>query len=364
MTDHSQQPHPPVPADADLRDFPFMPIDINRLFASAFHARASDSEWRAGFTLWLKSFHQVPAGSLPDDDIEVCRLAELGRDVKTWRKVKSIALHGWYRASDGRLYHDVVAEKTAEAWRRKGEQKARTLKARVAALQKRFDDASNQDDKNHIGALLHNLRQDLSQALARAVTEPKKVSDRPKKQPVTETNRQGQGQGQGQGDSKKGLKQPSVSAAEAPPDPEPGDPGPDPGDDQTVSRYGPQAAMINRAEVDAAYALWTPVAYEMGISDVGFLNDDRRAAFSARLAEIGGIDGWKVALEKLRAAEFLFEEDGSPKHWVNLFNLLKPENFTGLMENRYAKRRAHNGAKSSLGTNRQALAEWSREGDR
>ena len=38
-------------------------IRINRLFGSSFHARASDAEWRAGVTLWLKSFHQVPAGS-------------------------------------------------------------------------------------------------------------------------------------------------------------------------------------------------------------------------------------------------------------------------------------------------------------
>lgn len=67
-------PAPPIPAEADLRDFAFMPIDINRLFGSAFHARSTDAEWRAGVTLWLKSYHQVPAGSLPEDDIELCRL--------------------------------------------------------------------------------------------------------------------------------------------------------------------------------------------------------------------------------------------------------------------------------------------------
>ena len=30
-----------------------------------------------GGTLWLKSWDQVPAGSLPDDDVDLCRLAEL-----------------------------------------------------------------------------------------------------------------------------------------------------------------------------------------------------------------------------------------------------------------------------------------------
>lgn len=112
----SDLPDPLVPATCELRDFPFMPLDIARLFGSEFHARASDGGWRAGVTLWLRSWHQVPAGSLPKEDIDLCRLAELGRDIKTWQKLKAEALHGWKEAADGRLYHKVVAEKVLEAW--------------------------------------------------------------------------------------------------------------------------------------------------------------------------------------------------------------------------------------------------------
>ena len=43
-------------------------------------------------------------------------LAEFGRDVRGWRKVSAVALHGWVLCSDGRLYHRVVAEKALEAW--------------------------------------------------------------------------------------------------------------------------------------------------------------------------------------------------------------------------------------------------------
>ena len=67
-------------------------------------------------TLWLKSFHQVPAASLPDDDVTLARLAELGRDVRAWRRIKRKALRGWVRCRDGRIYHRVVAEKALEAW--------------------------------------------------------------------------------------------------------------------------------------------------------------------------------------------------------------------------------------------------------
>src|SRR5215207_6386344 len=106
-------------SDCDLRDFAFMPLDIVRLFGSEFHAMANDGEWRAGVTLWLKSYQQVSAGSLPNDDIALARLAEFGRDLRSWKKVKTGAMRGWRLCSDGRLYHPVVAEKVKEAWRRK-----------------------------------------------------------------------------------------------------------------------------------------------------------------------------------------------------------------------------------------------------
>lgn len=111
------QSHAPlVSSEVDLRDYPFTPMFRARLFGSEFHAHANDTEWRAGVTLWLKSWDQVPAGTLPTDDISLCRLAELGRDLKKWRRIKPQALHGWFECSDGRLHHKVVAEGVLEAW--------------------------------------------------------------------------------------------------------------------------------------------------------------------------------------------------------------------------------------------------------
>jgi len=143
----SDLPDPLVPAEVDLRDFAFMPLDIVRLFGSRFHAIASDAQWRAGVTLWCKSFHQVPAASLPDDDIELCRLAELGRDVKAWRKLRDVALHGWVKCSDGRLYHPVVAEKALEAWEAKLKRLWRTECARIRKANERGRDADDHVDE-------------------------------------------------------------------------------------------------------------------------------------------------------------------------------------------------------------------------
>ena len=109
-------PPPLVPCDADLQSFKDMPLNTVSLFSSEFHARSSDAEWRAGVTLWAKAWHQVPAGSLPNDDPTLARLAELGRDVNGWSAVKPGAMHRWILCSDNRFYHPVVASKALAAW--------------------------------------------------------------------------------------------------------------------------------------------------------------------------------------------------------------------------------------------------------
>jgi hypothetical protein len=101
----AQPPAPLVPPALDLRDFRWMRLDLIALFNSDFNSLADDAAWRAGVTLWGRAWHQVPAGSLPDDDALLCNLAGFGRDLKKWAKIRSAALHGFVRCADGRLYH-------------------------------------------------------------------------------------------------------------------------------------------------------------------------------------------------------------------------------------------------------------------
>jgi hypothetical protein len=157
MSNDSHLSSPFTPSDADLRDFPYMPIDIARLFGSQFHARSSDAEWRAGVTLWLKSFHQVPAASLPDEEIALARLAELGRDVRAWRKLRAGALHGWVKASDGRLYHRVVAVKALEAWIEKLTQRRLSAAGNAKRYKLEFDAAPFDIEIGRALLLLSNL---------------------------------------------------------------------------------------------------------------------------------------------------------------------------------------------------------------
>jgi hypothetical protein len=119
MSSDGDLPAPLTHADCDLSDFQYMELDVRRLRDSKFASTPNGDAFRAGVVLWCAAWHQVPAASLPDDDIELASLAGYGRmpfSVKEWRKVRSEALNGFVKCSDGRLYHAVIAEKAVAAF--------------------------------------------------------------------------------------------------------------------------------------------------------------------------------------------------------------------------------------------------------
>jgi hypothetical protein len=131
---------PLTPIDCDLRDFPFLPLDVVRLRDSDISALSSGDEFRCAVLLWCASWHQVPAASLPDDDVVLANLAGFGRVIREWKKVKEGSLRGWIKCDDGRLYHPVVAEKALSAWQSKLERMWRTECARIKKYNQRHEE--------------------------------------------------------------------------------------------------------------------------------------------------------------------------------------------------------------------------------
>jgi hypothetical protein len=90
-------PDPLTPADCDLRGLEYMP-----LLGASVRQRLQRTRQRyrvpVALTLWWAAWTQKPAASLPDDDAR-CVCADLGRDMRTWRKVKKVALHGFVKCS-------------------------------------------------------------------------------------------------------------------------------------------------------------------------------------------------------------------------------------------------------------------------
>lgn len=218
MTD---RPDPMVSAEVDLRDFAFMPLDVLRLRDSDLACVEDAEVFRCAVLSWCVSWHQVPAASLPDDDTLLARLLGFGRDVKGWKRVRAAGgMRGWVLCSDGRLYHEVVAEKARDAWDGKLAQRWRTEAARVKK---------------------HNQRHQLEGAAAVQMPEfaewkaagcpqgqplnvpgttgqsPKGNSDPVPRETASKGQGEGQGQGQGQGDLEEGIpgaNAPSSAAAD------------------------------------------------------------------------------------------------------------------------------------------------------
>jgi hypothetical protein len=112
----SSLPEPLTPTESDLRGFDNLQLDVDLLPKSKLANYAEAEAFRAAVLLWCEAWKQVPAASLPDDDLELRAICGLQRDAATWERIKKDALHKFIKCSDGRLYHKVLAEKANKAW--------------------------------------------------------------------------------------------------------------------------------------------------------------------------------------------------------------------------------------------------------
>jgi hypothetical protein len=152
MTVANPRPAPLVPAEVDLRDFAFMPLEGDRLRKSSTWLRAATDPWvaYACMNLWIEAWHQVPAGSLPGSRVAIGRMS--GSTPKVWNRIADRVLEGWVGpCTDGRYYHPVVCAKAMEAWERKTKQRKRTKAATEAAARKRARDRNGQDEGDRNG---------------------------------------------------------------------------------------------------------------------------------------------------------------------------------------------------------------------
>jgi hypothetical protein len=172
-------PEPLVAAEVDLRDFAFMPLDVRRLLTSETWVLGTAAEKVAALNLWLEAWHQVPSGSLPNNERMLAHLSQAGAG---WKKVAAHAMRGWVLCSDGRWYHSVIVEKVREGWERKQKQRERSRKGNA----KRWGSNASADA---LAILEGHEKQSLKDSLRDSLNDPK-----------------GQGQGQGQGSNTSGSQ--------------------------------------------------------------------------------------------------------------------------------------------------------------
>jgi hypothetical protein len=317
VTGLAHLPSPPVPADADLTHYDEMPLEVRRLRDSGI-AGVGDAElFRCAVLLWCVAWHQVPAGSLPDDDVELCRLVGLGRDLRTWKRIRAGVLRGWRLFADGRLYHRVVAEKVIKGWnstlltrwgrecdRIRKENKAREKQQpkldplefppRPAELAFGWpaETASNSAGKSSVSA-------------GRPPPIPPEIEVFP---PEKALNRR-------EGKGREGNQEDSAASDSASP------------------REGG-----GTTPEEAALEHWNAIAAIEGWPAGQMMTSTRRFRMQVILALCGGIEGWKTSVETARDAAFLRSAEGTPVGWFDFDWLLDEQHFARLTEGRYAEK--------------------------
>lgn len=132
-----------------LSNHDWVPLYLNRLLTSRFVAYAVADGRRAdigtALILWTESFKQDPAGTLPDDDVELAQIARFGSDVGAWRAARAGALYGWMpteienseTGSSARLGHLTIADIAWDMHKRKRGRDGAREAGRMAQLRSR-----------------------------------------------------------------------------------------------------------------------------------------------------------------------------------------------------------------------------------
>ncbi len=113
----------PYPADTRAKGWRFE-VDLEKVKQSDTWLRAKSGIVRGALLLlWAEAWQQKPCGTLPNDDELVALLIDMAPVVFT--KHRSVLMRGWWLASDGRLYHDTIADRVLEMLAKKEKDRAR-----------------------------------------------------------------------------------------------------------------------------------------------------------------------------------------------------------------------------------------------
>lgn len=120
----------------DVRCLPYMPLQIEQLRKSKTWLRCRRTPELAFYlvNLWMRAWHEVPAGSIEDDNDVLADAALCSPE--RWDEVREMVLEGWDRR-DGRLWHRTVTDLATEAVGKLRQNRKRTKAAREALEKQR-----------------------------------------------------------------------------------------------------------------------------------------------------------------------------------------------------------------------------------
>ncbi|MGK9053376.1 DUF1376 domain-containing protein [Neorhizobium petrolearium] len=123
--------------DLDVQCLPYMPLQVERLRKSKAWLRCKRKPELAFYmvNLWMRAWHEVPAGSIEDDD-DVLADASMASP-NEWERLKDDIMLGWERRN-GRVWHSTVTEIATDSAGKLRKNRSRTAAARQALAEARF----------------------------------------------------------------------------------------------------------------------------------------------------------------------------------------------------------------------------------
>ena len=118
---------PPFPPDTRAKGWR-LEIDHERIDQSDTWALAKPEVRPWLLMLWLVAWKQTPCGSLPVGDDLIA--ARIGMPRASFAKHRDVLMRGWWEATDGRQYHDVLAQRAIEMLDARAKNSARAAKRR------------------------------------------------------------------------------------------------------------------------------------------------------------------------------------------------------------------------------------------
>jgi hypothetical protein len=172
-------PAPPYPADTRAKGWRFE-IDHERIFDQSETWSLASSELKPWLLmLWLIAWRQTPCGSLPDDDELIA--AKIGMAPKTYEKHRRIILRGWWKAKDGRLYHDTITTRVLAMLGKRANDAERAANRRARTLESSASHSEVTRDSQATPSGLHREFDTKHQAPSTLPQQDKPVGERAKR---------------------------------------------------------------------------------------------------------------------------------------------------------------------------------------
>ena len=88
-------------------------------------------------------------------------------------------------------------------------------------------------------------------------------------------------------------------------------------------------------QTETAVAMWQKMAEETGVPKIRGMTDARKKALRLRLRDIGGLDAWAEAMDRIRQSQFC--QGKNDRGWqISFSKILQPNILTNLLEGVYA----------------------------